>query len=215
MSSGTGAHGGSGRAWRNWAGDQLCEPFEQLRPRSREELAEAIAAAAAAGRKVSVAGSGHSFTEVAMTGGTMVDVGALSGVVDADLSSGLVKVAGGTVLADLNDELHRLGLAMENLGDIDRQTIAGAISTGTHGTGAKLRNISSQVESIELVLADGSVRELDAAGDPDLLRAARVRDRRPRRDLVGGPSLRSRLHSASGRLSVPARGGLRRLPGAR
>ena len=71
--------------------------------------------------------------------------------------------AAGTVLADLNEELHRLGLAMENLGDIDRQTIAGAISTGTHGTGAKLRNISAQVEAMELVLADGSVRELSAA----------------------------------------------------
>ena len=63
---------------------------------------------------------------------------------------------------------------MENLGDIDRQTIAGAISTGTHGTGARLRNISAQVEGMELVLADGSVRELSAATDPELLRAARV-----------------------------------------
>jgi L-gulonolactone oxidase len=78
------------------------------------------------------------------------------------------------VLADLNERLHELGLAMENLGDIDRQTVAGAISTGTHGTGAKLRNISSQVVAMELVLADGSVRELTAESDPELLRAARV-----------------------------------------
>jgi L-gulonolactone oxidase len=63
---------------------------------------------------------------------------------------------------------------MSNLGDIDAQTISGAISTGTHGTGAKLRNISSQVVAMELVLADGSVRELTAEGDPELLRAARV-----------------------------------------
>ncbi len=174
MSSNGGEQGRSPRAWRNWAGDQVCAPQERLRPRSREELAEAIAAAAAAGRKVSVAGSGHSFTETAMTDGTMVDAGAFSGVIDADRSSGLVKVGGGTVLAELNEELHRLGLAMENLGDIDRQTVAGAIATGTHGTGAKLRNISSQVEGMELVLADGSLRELSATGDPDLLRAARV-----------------------------------------
>jgi FAD-linked oxidoreductase len=145
-----------------------------VRPGGREQLAEAVGAAAAAGRKVSVAGSGHSFTEAALTEGTMVDVGALAGVIDADRSSGLVKVGGGTVLADLNEELSRLGLAMENLGDIDRQTIAGAISTGTHGTGARLRNISSQVEGLEMALADGSVRELTAAGDPQLLRAARV-----------------------------------------
>jgi len=174
MSSSAVERRGPDRAWRNWAGDQVCAPSEQLRPRGREELAEAVGAAAAAGRKVSIVGSGHSFTEAAMTDGTMVDVGALSGVIDADPASGLVKVGAGTVLADLNEALHGLGLAMENLGDIDRQTIAGAISTGTHGTGATLRNISSQVEGMELVLADGSSRELTVAGDPDLLRAARV-----------------------------------------
>src|SRR3954469_4608604 len=158
--------------WRNWAGDQACTPRRLLRPRDREELSAAIAEAAGGGDPISVAGSGHSFTEAAMTDGTMIDVGALSGVVDADRSSGLVRVRGGTVLAELNERLHELGLAMENLGDIDRQTIAGSISTGTHGTGAGLRNISSQVAGLELVLADGSVRELDA--DDDLLRAGRV-----------------------------------------
>jgi FAD-linked oxidoreductase len=160
--------------WRNWAGDQACAPAERLRPANREELSQAVVAAAAAGRKISVPGSGHSFTETAMTAGTMIDVGALSGVLEADRSSRLVKVGGGTVLADLNERLHELGLGMENLGDIDRQTIAGAISTGTHGTGARLRNISSQVVAMELVLADGSLRELTAEGDPELLRAARV-----------------------------------------
>jgi L-gulonolactone oxidase len=158
--------------WRNWAGDQACRPRELIRPRDRDDLARTLLSATAEGRPVSVAGSGHSFTEAAMTDGTMIDIAALSGVIDADPSSGLVRVGGGTVLADLNRELHDLGLAMENLGDIDRQTIAGSISTGTHGTGARLRNISSQVAGMELVLADGSVRALDADGD--LLRAARV-----------------------------------------
>lgn len=160
--------------WVNWAGDQRCRPAWLERPVSREQLAEMIAAAAAAGQRVKVAGSGHSFTEAAMTDGTMIDLGGLSGVLDADPGSGLVKVAGGTRLADLNEALAGLGLAMENLGDIDSQTISGAISTGTHGTGARLRNISSQVEGLELVLADGSVRHLSAATHPELLRAARV-----------------------------------------
>ncbi len=160
--------------WVNWAGDQACRPAEIACPASRDELSEAIVAAAAAGRTVSVAGSGHSFTEAALTDGSLLRIEALKGVLDADPASGLVKVAAGTVLADLNEELARLGLAMENLGDIDRQTIAGAISTGTHGTGAKLRNISAQVEGLELVLADGSARSLSAATDPELLRAARV-----------------------------------------
>ena len=159
--------------WRNWAGDQRCSPEELVRPADRDELAAALVAAAEAGREVSVAGSGHSFTEAAMTDGTMLDLGALRGTIDADRASGLVKVGAGTVLAELNEELHRLGLAMENLGDIDRQTVAGAISTGTHGTGAKLRNISAQVEAVEVVTAAGEVRELDGS-QPDLLRAARV-----------------------------------------
>jgi len=137
------------------------------------ERRSALTAAAEAGRKVGVAGSGHSFTEAAMTAGTMVDVAALSGTIEADRASGLVRVGAGTVLAELNEELNRLGLAMENLGDIDRQTVAGAISTGTHGTGAALRNISAQVEAVELVTAAGEVRELDGS-TPDLLRAARV-----------------------------------------
>jgi L-gulono-1,4-lactone dehydrogenase len=163
----------SGGVWRNWTGDQECRPAEIVRPRDRDELTATIVAAAKAGRKISVAGARHSFTETALTDGTAIDVGALRGVIDADPSSGWVTVGAGTVLADLNEELHRLGLAMENLGDIDRQTIAGAISTGTHGTGAKLRNISAQVEAIELVTASGGVRELGPA-EPNLLRAARV-----------------------------------------
>jgi L-gulono-1,4-lactone dehydrogenase len=160
--------------WVNWAGDQSCRPTRILRPESREQLAAAVAAAAVADEKVRVAASGHSFTEAALTEGTMLRLEALAGVLDADRDSGLVRVGGGTVLAELNEQLAGLGLAMENLGDIDRQTIAGAISTGTHGTGARLRNISAQVEGLELVLGDGSVRHLSGATDPELLRAARV-----------------------------------------
>ncbi|MFL5898380.1 MAG: D-arabinono-1,4-lactone oxidase [Solirubrobacterales bacterium] len=164
----------NGGEWSNWAGDQSCRPAGIVRPANRDELGEAIAAAAAAGEKARVAGSGHSFTEAALTTGMLLRLEALSGVLDADPASGLVRVGGGTVLADLGEELSRLGLAMENLGDIDRQTIAGAISTGTHGTGARLRSISAQVEGLELVLADGSVRHLGSSTTPELLRAARV-----------------------------------------
>ena len=164
----------NGREWRNWAGDQSCRPAAVAAPANRDDLAAAVAAAAQAGRKVSVAGAGHSFTEAALTDDTLIHLGALSGVLEADAASGLVRVGGGTVFGALNEELVRLGLAMENLGDIDRQTIAGAISTGTHGTGARLRNVSAQVEAIELVTGTGEVRELTVAGQPELLRAARV-----------------------------------------
>ncbi|HEX2096022.1 MAG TPA: D-arabinono-1,4-lactone oxidase [Solirubrobacterales bacterium] len=160
-------------AWHNWTGDQECHPARAIAPRNRDELVAAVADAAARGEKASVLGSGHSFTGTALTDGVAIDVGALSGVIDADRSSGLVEVGAGTVIADLNRALDRLGLAMENLGDIDRQTIAGAISTGTHGTGAGLPNISGQIEAVEVVTAAGEVRRLDRSV-PDLQRAARV-----------------------------------------
>lgn len=163
-----------GGSWVNWAGNQRCVPQEILRPFGRPELQEQVAAATAAGRKVAVPGSGHSFTSAALGEDVMIDVSQLSGVIEADLSTGLVKVGGGTVLADLNRELDRLGLAMENLGDIDAQTISGAISTGTHGTGANSPNLPAQVAAIDLVTADGELHELDGSGDPDLLRAARI-----------------------------------------
>jgi len=163
-----------GGSWVNWAGNQRCVPQEILRPNGRPELQEQVAAATAAGRKVAVPGSGHSFTSAAVGEEVMIDVSQLSGVIESDLATGLVKVGGGTVLADLNRELDRLGLAMENLGDIDSQTIAGAISTGTHGTGAASPNLPAQVAAIDLVTADGELHELDGSGDPDLLRAARI-----------------------------------------
>ena len=162
------------QTWRNWAGDQICAPAVVLRPRSRGELAEAVGDAAAAGRRIRVAGSGHSFTEAALTDDVMMGIEALNRVLDADPVSGLVKVEAGILLADLNERLHELGLAMENLGDIDRQTLAGAVSTATHGTGAKLRNLSAQVEAMEIVTPDGELRALSASGTPDELLAARV-----------------------------------------
>lgn len=145
-----------------------------MRPGSRRELSEIVAAATEAGRQVTVAGSGHSFSGAALTDDLMLDVGALKGVISADLASGLIKVGGGSVLADLNLELDRLGRAMPNLGDIDVQTISGAISTATHGTGSELPNLSAQVAAIDLVTADGQIRELTEESEPDLLRAARV-----------------------------------------
>ncbi len=93
----------------------------------------------------------------------MIRIEALDRVLDADPESGLVKVEAGITLRDLGAALWERGLAMENLGDIDKQTLAGAISTATHGTGARFRNLSAQVEALELVLADGSLIEVTEA----------------------------------------------------
>ena len=160
--------------WRNWAGDQRCVPAAIARPGTRAELIDAIGAAAAAGRSVRAAASGHSFSDIALTDGVMLRPERLDRVLDLDRSSGLVKVEAGIALHDLAEALETYGLALENQGDIDRQTLAGAISTATHGTGARFRNMSAQVEAVELVLADGSVVELSADSDLDTFQAARV-----------------------------------------
>jgi FAD-linked oxidoreductase len=160
--------------WRNWTGDQQCAPAAVYRPRTLEGLRYMVREAAERGLAIRAAGSGHSFTEAALTDGAMFRLEALNRVLDADRETGLVKVEAGITLADLNAALWERGLALENLGDIDRQTLAGAISTATHGTGAGFRNLSAQVAALELVLADGSVIEVSERGDGDAFRAARV-----------------------------------------
>jgi FAD-linked oxidoreductase len=165
---------GTQATWRNWSGEQRCRPARIVHARTTEQVQEAVRAAARDGLPVRAVGSGHSFTGAALTDGVMIDVAGLCDVLRADRSTGLVRVQAGISIRRLSDALAGLGLAMENLGDIDRQTLAGAIATGTHGTGAGLANISSQVRAIELVTADGDAVELDADGDPDGLRAARV-----------------------------------------
>ena len=163
-----------GYRWRNWSHDQRCRPFEIARPHTREGLICEVIDASTAGRQVKVAGTGHSFSEAALTDGTMIKLDSLNRVLDVDHAAGLVRVEGGIELRTLNQRLDRLGLALENLGDIDRQTLAGSISTGTHGTGLRYRSISAQVEAIELVTADGTTLELSERSDPDAFRAARV-----------------------------------------
>lgn len=164
----------TGYRWRNWSREQYCRPALIAHPHTREGMIEAVVAAAAAGRKVKVAGSGHSFTPAALTDGTMLRIEALHRILEVDRAGGRVKVEAGITLGDLNRRLDRHGLALENLGDIDWQTLAGAISTATHGTGARWPNLSAQVEAIELITADGVLHEITEAGDSDAFRAARV-----------------------------------------
>jgi L-gulonolactone oxidase len=144
------------------------------RPNTREGLISAVVEASKEGRSVKAAGAGHSFTPAALTDGTMLRLESLDRVLDVDRGSGRVKVEAGITLRELGRRLDRLGLAMENLGDIDRQTLAGALATGTHGTGERWPNLSAQVEAIELVTGDGTTVELDERSDPDGFRAARV-----------------------------------------
>jgi L-gulono-1,4-lactone dehydrogenase len=159
--------------WTNWAGEQTCEPASIERPATLDELRSAVAGAAGSGQRVRVSASGHSFTDCALTDDVMLRLDRLNRPLDFDAASGLFKVEAGAVLHDLNRMLDERGVAFENLGDIDRQTVAGSVSTGTHGTGERFQNISAQIAALELVTADGSIVSVDES-DPDLLRAARI-----------------------------------------
>jgi FAD-linked oxidoreductase len=160
--------------WRNWAGTQTAVPARWCRPRSAAEISAAVKEAASDGLTVRALGNGHSFTAAAATAGVALDLSEWTGITAADTRTGLVTARSGTTLRALNAELDGLGLAMANLGDIDAQTLAGALSTGTHGTGARLGGLATQVDSLELVLADGSVLTCSARSRPDLFAAARV-----------------------------------------
>ena len=148
--------------------------MELVRPRSIEELQADIARAAERGWRVRAVGSGHSFSDIACSDGLLVSLQRLAGVLEVDRASGLVRVQAGITIRELSRRLDEHGLALENVGDIDVQSIAGAISTATHGTGARLRNLSAQVHELTLVLADGTVLECSRERDEELWRAARV-----------------------------------------
>ena len=162
------------QSWRNWAGTATAQPARWCRPMSPEQIADAVKDAERDGLTVRAVGAGHSFTTTAATDGVAVDLAGWHGISDADTGTGLVTVRSGTTLRELNAALDQLGLAMTNLGDIDAQTIAGAVSTGTHGTGARFGGIATQIAALELVLADGSLVTCSPDERPDLFAAARI-----------------------------------------
>ncbi|GAA3797194.1 D-arabinono-1,4-lactone oxidase [Sphaerisporangium flaviroseum] len=155
--------------FRNWAGNQSITPAEVRVPASAADVAQAVRDAAARGLRVRMAGTGHSFTGVALTDGILLRPYALTGVQEA--GDGRVRVAAGTPLRVLNQELDRRGLALANMGDITEQTVAGAIQTGTHGTGREIGGLADQVTELEMVLADGSITTVS---EGELFDAARV-----------------------------------------
>jgi FAD-linked oxidoreductase len=160
--------------WTNWAGNQTSHPVVVASPRDPAEVAAAILRAQAGGIPVKAVGAGHSFTAAAATDGLQLRLDQLSGITRVDRERRRVRVLGGTPLHVLNPALQALGLALPNLGDIDRQSVAGAISTGTHGTGIRLQGIAAAVSGLVLALADGSSLECSADVEPEVFQAARV-----------------------------------------
>ena len=159
--------------WQNWSGDQRCAPRRVETPVDEAGVVAAVRRAAADGLVLRPVGSGHSFTPLCVTGGVQLDLGLLNRLVDVD-AEGVARVQAGMTLHDLSLALHARGRALENLGDIDKQTVSGALATATHGTGARYRNLSSAMVGGRLVAADGTVHDLADPAWPDLLPAAQV-----------------------------------------
>ncbi|MEU5536245.1 D-arabinono-1,4-lactone oxidase [Streptomyces sp. NPDC020362] len=143
--------------WRNWGGNVAARPVRQETPASVEELAAAVRRAAEDGLKVKAVGTGHSFTSIAATDGVLIRPQLLTGIRAIDRNAMTVTVEAGTPLKRLNAALAREGLSLTNMGDIMEQTVSGATSTGTHGTGRESASIAAQIKALELVTADGSV----------------------------------------------------------
>jgi L-gulono-1,4-lactone dehydrogenase len=160
--------------WRNWGRNQRCSPVAVETPESELEVVEAVKRAAVAGQTVKVAGSGHSFTDIACTEGRLLRLEALNRPVAVDDDALTVTVEAGIQLWKLNEELARRGLALANLGDIDRQTISGAIATATHGGGARFGGLATFVRAMEVVTADGDVLRCSPDEEPEVFACARV-----------------------------------------
>ena len=160
--------------WRNWSDSVRSEPRTVALPRSIEELAQALGNYGREGRHVRVVGDGHSFTPLAQSDDVLISLDNMQGVESVDAERGTAVVKAGTRLKLLGDQLLKRGMAQENLGDIDVQSIAGAISTGTHGTGARFGSIATQVVGLTLVTASGEVIRCSEQERPDIFKAAQV-----------------------------------------
>lgn len=161
-------------AWRNWAGNVSATPARVVTPGSVGELRQAVRRAAEDGLRVKAVGTGHSFTAAAATDGLLVRPQALAGIRELDRAAGTVTVAAGTVLGDLNRALAREGLSLTNMGDIMEQTVSGATSTGTHGTGRDSASIAAQIRGLELVTAAGELLTCSEKENPEVFAAARL-----------------------------------------
>jgi L-gulono-1,4-lactone dehydrogenase len=147
------------KSWTNWGGNVSAVPNRVVRPASEAELLSVVRSAIATGNRVKAVGAGHSFTAIAQANETLIDLSGYDSVVRANPATGEVTVQSGITLHQLNAELDRIGLALANMGDIAYQSIAGAISTGTHGTGRTLGGIAAQVIGMRLIDGSGQVHD--------------------------------------------------------
>lgn len=169
-------------SWQNWAGNVLATPSERRAPTTVAEVSDVVSAAAERGDRVKCVGAGHSFTPAAATDGVLVSLDDLTGIESivptrdaaGRVDGADVTVWAGTRLHRLGPLLWDLGLAQQNLGDFAEQSLAGAVSTGTHGTGCGAPGLPATVVGLQLVTADGSVLSCSPTSHPEVFEAARL-----------------------------------------
>jgi L-gulonolactone oxidase len=160
--------------WENWSGLASTSPVDEIAPSTPEEVVDAVRLAAERKLSVKMPGTGHSFTDIALAAGILLRPEQLRGITHIDREAMTVTALAGTPLHALNHELERFGLSLHNMGDIAEQTIAGATSTGTHGTGGTVASLAAQITALELVTGDGSLMRASATENPDVFTVARL-----------------------------------------
>lgn len=160
-----------GGTWQNWARSVKIRPASVERPRTAEGVQRAVQAAIAHDLQIKAVGAGHSFTGIAVAPGVLLELDDMQGLVSVDSDRRRVTLLAGTRLHRIPRLLAPYGLAMENLGDIDRQSISGAISSGTHGTGARFGGLATQVVGATLIAADGEFLTVSETENAELLPA--------------------------------------------
>lgn len=160
--------------WSNWSGLEHAAPHRDVTPTDTGAVVAAVQEARAAGRTVKMVGTGHSFTGIAAPEDAVLRPDRMRGILSVDRVAMTVTALAGTQLKVLNAELARMGLTLHNMGDIAEQTLAGATSTGTHGTGGVTAGLAAQVTGLELVTGTGDLLRADAAENPDVLDVARL-----------------------------------------
>jgi FAD-linked oxidoreductase len=149
-------------------------PQQLLTPTSVADVVDVVRRAREQGTTVKMTGTGHSFTAIGAPEHTLLRPEQLAGILEVDREAMTVTARAGTQLKDLNLALERLGLSLHNMGDIAEQTLAGATSTGTHGTGGVAAGLAAQLAGLELVTGTGEVVRASAQENPDVLEVARV-----------------------------------------
>ncbi|HEU5222212.1 MAG TPA: D-arabinono-1,4-lactone oxidase [Candidatus Lumbricidophila sp.] len=162
-----------GYQWQNWGENQKVSPNYFAQPSTQDELITLIRAAIAEGEPIRVAGTGHSSSPLVHTGGLLVSLQHLQGIVGTDVERRRVRLLAGTQIFNIGDPLWEAGLALSNQGDIDKQSMAGAVATGTHGSGSTLTSFSGAVRWMKLLTGTGDIIEI-GEDQPELLRAAQV-----------------------------------------